>query len=81
MVQKFTVAIMTRTDLMTAAEAAERLGVTRMTIQRWAREGRLKTIRDRPPLLFDADEVEAHAAKMAEYLKAKAALLAGEAAS
>ena len=79
MVQKSTVAIMTRTDLMTAAEAAERLGVTRMTVQRWQREGRLRKVRPRPPLLFDAEEVELHAAKMAEYLKAKAALLDGAA--
>jgi excisionase family DNA binding protein len=71
---------MTQTDVMTAAEAAERLGVTTMSITRWAKDGRLKKIRD-APLLFDAEEVERHAALLDEYRKAKAALLDSEAAS
>jgi predicted site-specific integrase-resolvase len=71
---------MTGSDVKTAAEAAERLGVTHMTIQRWAKDGTLTAIR-KAPLLFDAAEVERRAAVMAEAARAKAAHLAAEAAS
>ncbi len=50
---------------MTVAEVSARMRVTTATIRRWARDGRLKSIRlggpwpDSKLLRFDADAVEA----------------------
>ncbi len=71
---------MTQTDVMTAAEAARRLRVQHMTIQRWAKDGRLKPIR-KAPLLFDATEVERRWAEMDQGLKTKAQIARAKAAS
>lgn len=76
---------MTPTDVMTAAEAAVRLRVQHITIQRWAKEkdGRppmLKKLRDKP-LLFATEEVERRAAEMDQGLKTRAQIERARAAS
>lgn len=71
---------MTATDVKTASEAAARLGVTVVTVKRWARSGRMQHIR-KTPWLFESDEVERVAAKLLEETRAKLAHLADEAAS
>jgi excisionase family DNA binding protein len=71
---------MTRSAVMTAAEAARRLRVQHITIQRWVKDGRLTPIR-RKPLLFDEAEVERRAAQMDQGLKTKAQIARAEAAS
>jgi len=71
---------MTGSDVKTASEAALRLGVTSVTVKRWAKDGTMTAIRA-TPWLFAAAEVERRRVEMAEEAKAKLAHLAGEAAS
>ena len=71
---------MARSDVMTAAEAAARLRVQHITIQRWAKDGRLKPIR-KAPLLFDVTEVERRADEMDRGLKTRAQIARAKAAS
>ena len=73
---------MTGTDVMTAAEAATRLRVQHITIQRWSKDsdGRLKPLRRRP-LLFAAEEVERRATQMDQGLKTRAQIARAKAAS
>jgi excisionase family DNA binding protein len=60
---------------MTAAEVAARCLVSVSTVQRWADDGRLPSLRsDRN--LFDGDDVDKIAAELAAELTAKAELLA-----
>jgi excisionase family DNA binding protein len=76
---------MTADGRMTAAEAAERLGVTTRTIGRWARDGRLPPARKflglRGPYLFERAEVERVAAELLQQAEARAEALRREAAS
>lgn len=65
---------MSTPDVLTRAEAAERLDVTTVTITRWVIDGRLTAIRD-DPWLFAAAEVERLAAELAAEHTAKAARL------
>lgn len=69
---------MTGSEVKTSAEAAVRLGVSVMTIQRWAADGQLKPLRT-SPLIFDDALVEAKAADLADEYRAKLAHLTGEA--
>ncbi len=69
---------MTGTDVKSAAEAAERLGVAVVTVQRWADDGQMPPIR-KAPLIFDAAVVERRAAEMIIDLRAKLAHLTGDA--
>ena len=55
---------MSNLELLTVVEAAQRLSVSRMTVTRMARDGRLATVRERP-YLFTAAEVERAKAKAA----------------
>ena len=66
---------MSTPDVLTRAEAAERLGVTVVTVTRWVADGRLTAIRD-DPWLFAASEIERLAAELAAEYTAKAAHLA-----
>lgn len=63
-------ALMTAPEVKTVAEVAARLGVSVSTVQRWADDGRLTPIRERPAL-FDGAEVDKLAAELAEELKAR----------
>jgi len=42
-------------ELLTAAKAAERLGVGRATIYRWVATGRLKVAHEEPTLFLERD--------------------------
>jgi len=69
---------MTATEVLTAAEAAKRLRVQHITIQRWVKDGRLSAIRSRP-LLFAAAEVERRAGELDQGLKTRAQIARAEA--
>lgn len=66
-------------EVLTRAEAAERLGVTTVTVTRWVNDGRLAAIRD-DPWLFAVAAVEALAAELADEFTAKAEALRRESA-
>jgi transcriptional regulator with XRE-family HTH domain len=64
-------------DVRTRAEAADRLGVSVVTVTRWAEDGRLPFVR-RDPWMFATPDLDALAGELAEEYEAKArALRAG----
>lgn len=69
---------MTASVVLTAVEAAARLGISELTARRWGADGTLKAFR-RDPWLFEQGEVERKAAEMVDELRAKLAHLTGEA--
>lgn len=65
-----TLLLMSAIQVMTSAEVAERLDVTVRTIARWAEDGRLTPIRERPAL-YDSADVDKLAAELAGELRTK----------
>jgi hypothetical protein len=65
---------MTGSDVKTATEAAERLGVAVVTVKRWGRDGTMNAIRRRPWLFAEA-EVERRRGELLAEAQARLAYL------